>query len=53
MFEELFQEIASDLKEDLKTLKSFKKKDILEGLGIIAAVMTMIANTILALLIWG
>jgi len=53
MFEEFFKEIVTDLKEDLKTLKSFNKKDILEGLGIIAVVATMIVNTILAILIFG
>lgn len=53
MFKDFFKEIKHDLKEDLKTLKSFNKKDILEGLGIIAVVATMIANTILAILIWG
>lgn len=52
MFYDFLKEIGNDLKEDLKSFKSFTKKDWLEGIAITVAIAMMIVDTILAILIF-
>ena len=53
MLESFAKELKEDLKSDLKIFKSFKKKDWLTALGILAMVAISIIAVIEAILIWG
>ena len=53
MLESFTKELKEDLKSDLKIFKSFKKKDWLTALGILAMVAISIVAVIEAILIWG
>ena len=53
MLESFAKEVKEDLKSDLKIFKSFKKKDWLWALGILAVAAISIIAIIEAILIWG